>query len=384
MRKYIAFIITCLFPTIIFSQVYKQRLDSIKSERYDESIMQWNDASKSNLTYNTDGLLTNYRYSYWDTNTQEWFIYYQRTFSYDSNGNCTERIHDSWQIDTEQLLSIKRQEYSYDSNGNIVQLISYNLDANQQLDLSYKESYTWNSDNNLIQKYEYLWDTTTQQWTNANQDTLIYNANGVLIEFVREKWDEDVLQFVDENEDEYIYDTYGNRIEKIRSIWWQGQWRRQYQRKSTYDNAYSYNELILPHQPQINIFPYFMYDSTYTKVGFKHKMVFGSVQRWANNQWNDEGIANYYYSEQQLPTTIIKPRETNVVIYPNPSSNFIIFDLENPTSTTVELYDTQGKLICTQSLSADKKLAVGHLPKGVYFYQLQDTNKRYSGKIVVK
>ncbi|MBC2846676.1 T9SS type A sorting domain-containing protein [Winogradskyella flava] len=69
-------------------------------------------------------------------------------------------------------------------------------------------------------------------------------------------------------------------------------------------------------------------------------------------------------------------------IYPNPSSDFI--NIENPKNTVrnIELISISGQIVLNQNFKSDKRIAIQHLEKGVYFLRLNGDNYNSIRKII--
>jgi Leucine-rich repeat (LRR) protein len=86
-------------------------------------------------------------------------------------------------------------------------------------------------------------------------------------------------------------------------------------------------------------------------------------------------------------TTTLKPHKVNgrIFIYPNPTREYLLFDIENPSSILrVELYDLRGTKVLEKVLLKDNYISVSDLPKGIYLYRLHDSGNVYRGKITVE
>jgi len=63
--------------------------------------------------------------------------------------------------------------------------------------------------------------------------------------------------------------------------------------------------------------------------------------------------------------------------FPNPASNNITFQLNNPAVRYIQIYDMKGKLLqYVSAKTAKKKVYLGALSNGVYMYQLLDASKK--------
>ena len=77
-------------------------------------------------------------------------------------------------------------------------------------------------------------------------------------------------------------------------------------------------------------------------------------------------------------------KEPDFHVYPNPASEYLMIKLDNAsTSATFRLYNIDGIKVTEQKINSNT-IRVGHLPKGVYLYQFNDSGKVFRGKVVLK
>ncbi len=85
-------------------------------------------------------------------------------------------------------------------------------------------------------------------------------------------------------------------------------------------------------------------------------------------------------------TTGIEPvaAEPEILVYPNPVSNWLYLGLPNGESGVIKLYDSQNKLIRSQNVQevSTQKISLQNLPAGVYLLQYRSTNSSVVKKIV--
>lgn len=68
----------------------------------------------------------------------------------------------------------------------------------------------------------------------------------------------------------------------------------------------------------------------------------------------------------------------NVVsVFPNPSSSFINFETSNQGAKTISIYDINGKLIESRSLSSSLKLDVSNYAIGIYSYKIMSADNNF-------
>jgi hypothetical protein len=69
-------------------------------------------------------------------------------------------------------------------------------------------------------------------------------------------------------------------------------------------------------------------------------------------------------------------------VYPNPAANTISITLYGKSKYEIKLIDITGKLVLEQADFIGGDIDISHLPKGVYFIQLNDNDKWISKKII--
>lgn len=91
------------------------------------------------------------------------------------------------------------------------------------------------------------------------------------------------------------------------------------------------------------------------------------------------------YSLQQLTAgTESEVSLESVRVYPNPSSNQLTIEVENPIGLHFNLMDISGKQVISQEISQKTTILNLELPNGVYLFELQQNGgKRKTGKILL-
>ena len=179
----------------------------------------------------------------------------------------------------------------------------------------------------MILAINYGWNETQSKWNAWDSVVCTYDVNGNNTMTIKYIWDWDNSQWGIFCRTEFTYDSYGNMTSSISD----------------------FGDEPLP--------PY----------------VLG---------WNTK--TNYYYSEHNI-TFIPETPEKQISVYPNPATDFIVFDLTNMSETAiVELFDVEGKRVLEQKLSENKQISVSNLPKGLYMYKLINSGIIYTGKLVVE
>jgi len=220
-----------------------------------------------------------------------------------------------------------------------------------------KGENTYNANANMTLTIHYSWDEFTRQWVVSNKEEYTYNANGNLtLEIFYNNWDLITSQWQDISKEEYTYDAKGNNTSYSSYNWDETDslWVCDQKREFTYDA-----------NGNRTLFIFYLWDE------FTSQMVVNSR-------------TTYYYSEHNI-TFVPKIPENHISVYPNPASEYIVFEVTNISEPAlVEIFDNQGKKVLQQKLSENKHISVGKLPKGLYMYKLNNSGNIYTGKVIVK
>jgi hypothetical protein len=78
--------------------------------------------------------------------------------------------------------------------------------------------------------------------------------------------------------------------------------------------------------------------------------------------------------------------ENNISVHPNPASNYTTITIQNflPSEDwSFKLYDVTGKVLCSKKVQNNSFLIEkNHLSSGIYFYQIDNKAKSYTGKVI--
>ena len=109
-----------------------------------------------------------------------------------------------------------------------------------------------------------------------------------------------------------------------------------------------------------------------------------SYYKWvkASNSWVNDGKAVYYYSGINF-TSLPKTVASVIDIYPNPVSDYIKVSGVSGAAT-FNLYNLQGKLILSKTLTGDEPVNVSGLSRGAYTYNIIIDRKQQAGKLIKK
>lgn len=89
------------------------------------------------------------------------------------------------------------------------------------------------------------------------------------------------------------------------------------------------------------------------------------------------------YADDLAMTTIPNPDNSSVPgvsandvvrVYPNPASGSIYIDVLQGTDMTCKLINVSGQVVAVKALKGAEQIDITHLPGGVYFYAIEDSN----------
>ncbi|OEK07556.1 hypothetical protein A8C32_17315 [Flavivirga aquatica] len=111
-----------------------------------------------------------------------------------------------------------------------------------------------------------------------------------------------------------------------------------------------------------------------------------STSRGDWTQWKFVPISNTNKKTNANKTTT-KDYTKNVLMYPNPATNFVNIEIDNikkDIKTSVSLYSLDGKLILNQIFRGDKTtIRTSSLNKGVYILKVDNTKKATIKKLII-
>ena len=210
------------------------RLDSILGYDY-YSISNGLDWKKE-YTYDSNGNLTLWIWSNWDTDLNDWELSEKYEYTYASNGNLTLRIRSVWNTGGNWDFYY-RNEYNYDSNGNLTLYVSsrWNADINDWEGF-WKYEYTYDSNGNQTLWIWSIWDTDLNDWGLRKKDEYTYASigNQTLVIVIESIWDTDLNDWGLRKKYEYTFDSNGNLTLDKESWWdtdlndWEVHWKSEY------------------------------------------------------------------------------------------------------------------------------------------------------------
>jgi hypothetical protein len=357
-----------------------QKLDSTIYEALDNVSNQLVISFKAVYTYDANGFETSAIGYFWNDTTSQWMTGWKHETTYDVNENLTIKSTYFWDDLNNQWVYIEKQEYTYDNHRNLILDFAYHGIPDQLL-WAQKYENTYDASGNLLLDDTYDWEASHKLWVITRKSEYTYDTNGNLTAKILYNWDEGNSQWVLFYKMEFIYDASGNTTLNSNSYYntITDQWYVDFTKAAAYDN-----------NGNITV------DSTFSEEWGKSKSEYAYDNNekrfsqtdyyWneATSQWSIYQRYTYYYSELN-PTLIPGISERKISVYPNPATDFIVFDLTNISESAIaEIFDIQGKKVLEQKLSENKQISVSNLPKGLYMYKLNNNGNTYTGKFLIE
>ncbi|MDP2891169.1 MAG: T9SS type A sorting domain-containing protein [Bacteroidota bacterium] len=419
------------------AQAIKQRLDSYTYEELEEDGYEkgksefiydangmlthereyyWDEAaakmvfvSESETTYDVEKKRIQYINTYLDETTNQFVIEYRTTYSYDNNGNIKQTISYYWDT-TNNHAAQDKTDYTYDSSKNLIQIImSYFDESTNQFVFWYKDDYIYNGSGKETQHINYIWDNyfskqwepstkyestydsqgnlvvslessasnfnNTWIWTPDNKYEYTYDPKGLLTQILEYEMDSN-NQWKLDNKDIYIYDDSGNNTQSLYYYNWDlqtSQWDDVYKSEYTYDNRYTFNDLILPWG-----------DDEDSNNYFGHMITEISEYGWniSTKEWILEYEMAFAYSPVNV--TAINQLDAELSkVYPNPFSESVSFSIPGSYSEiSFELFDLQGRKLFAKAIGNNEKVNMEGFQSGMYLFKLNVDGKVQNGKLV--
>lgn len=258
----------------------------------------------------------------------------------------------------EQLSAIDK--WQYNSLGKEIEYINYGFDGENILP-NLKNQWIYNQNNKLERINNYIW--SNDNWQLASYSELVYENNTITeIGY----YNDESKKFVAANKTVTCLNINGG-IDTISYYNMEGgQWVGDIRMAAEYNEVLMVDDVVAPE--------YYFYElgSNYVPNVFK------------TYYWNDEGWflaqSNYYYYNVFVPTNNRTMTNNNLVVYPNPVSDFLIVNANR--NTKYEIVDMQGKVVKTATYNGSF-ISINDLESGIYVLRVKDLNN-YKSKTFVK
>ena len=341
---------------------------------YDDSTKQLVKSNKNEFTYDNPEKKTSSNEYYWNKSTKEWMNSLKWEYSYNYSGNLIYSYSYDWVKDSLAWKIHYKYEYTYDENEKLILQKCYywNNVLNDWNDSQEKTEYINDFNGNRICSILYFMQYGSNVWEYLSKAEYSYDINNKQTSFIYYDWNDTISQWKIWHKEEKTYDEFGN-IETTTYTHISNENLFSQKIDYIYDYSFNFSDLIFPYWKNQNIFSGSVILKEY--IGYTLK----------NGNWLCLGKIKFYYSGF-LPNNITNISTTKLSVFPNPTSDFVSFNLNNNTAnnSTIEFYDIQGKLVLSQKIVSNQQVSVSNLKSGIYLYKINSNDKIYEGKISIK
>lgn len=403
-------IFATFFGVIVFgpsanSQTFiKQKLDGQIVENWDNQAKTWVNYWKFGFTYDNNGNNTEALNYAWDTVSNTWGVYEKLTYAYSADGKNTEWIQYKWSPLLNNWEGMSKYVPTYDANMNIPEEIYYFWDAAENTWVnSSKNINTFDSVGKLTATIRNFWNPAGKSWVNSSKSVMTYDVNGNISENILFYWSSGMNNWANMSRQVYSFDVHGKCTEEVDYRWvettgtwindsryaylfdadmnlseshfyrWDAsgsKWLNYYYDVSTYDNTYSYSDLIIPYY--------------YGDTPYNHMLTQLVSYEFDGNEWVSLDKWTFHYTEVNLAGISENPQEYGIEAFPNPASEYVTFRIKGAaTGFTAEVFDIQGKKCLSQESWNGRPVSIKYLPKGLYMYRLTNPKISFSGKLLI-
>jgi hypothetical protein len=330
------------------------REDSLIMEFWDETKEEWSLFGKTENTFDVNGQLTTAIFYFADEGN---FVPIEKTeYDYDNDGNRTRSTEYEDEGGTGEWTVSDKYEYFPDASGKDTTELGYDWDSDaQSWNLESKSEFTYDASGNLIQTIDYRTEGVDKPWIPKWKHEKDYDSNGNDTLLTTYRWNETSEQWDPSERIAQTHDEDGNVILHYHEYWDEDTNQWEFQDREKY-------EIVV---------------TDYTKQEVAYE--------WdeSGNKWDPIYRLTYYHSDPV--TSINNAGSAAVRVYPNPATEFIVFDgIETPGTAYVEIFEIHGKIVLSQPIDNSQKVSVRHLSHGLYLYRYSVVSKTYTGKLIIK
>jgi hypothetical protein len=375
--------------------------------------------SKTYFEYNDKNQLSKTYDVFWDTDLHEWEnISGYDTFQYDESGRITEIIYYDF-LTTAGYFPDRKLVFRYDENENNHERILYSYEDTyiqtepifEIIDSSYLQIQdstiiSYNTDGQIIEEsYYVLWGL--HEWRHLCNETLSYNENDEVELVERFKRNNETGELEFDNSEKYTFNEQNQLagIEFRTSNDMTGEiepsfaYEFEVEDDGTFSTRYMYRYLqgvrelcttiTYEYDTSINILDliipetYQFTPQMWPKTIFNHKLdsyyIYYEIDFGTQN--NNSSYTYYNYSidgissSENIPISIVN-------VFPNPSKDYLIFELPKNEETNLSIFNANGLLQSKHNIKETSKIDVSLFKSGIYFYIIEQQGKQQIGQFV--
>ena len=323
-----------------------------------DSMKQWADQERTLNTYDENNQLINEVQQQWYGGA--WVNVSQTINTYDSNKDQTVELIQNW--DGSIWNNIFQLVFTYDNNHNQLTRTSQHWTGTDWADGT-RQLSTYDGSNRLTMK---LFQNYIGNWNDVSRSFYDYDINNDLDTILYQKWNFNA--WVDDYRNLYDFDDRHNRILILEQLAvgvnvWEDQDRYDY----TYDQ-YDHITHLLNSQFENNAWTnVYQYNLINDDDQNRATEVF---QTW-DNEWVNADSTQYYYTGITATQDFFDHRK--MTILPNPTSDFLFVEYDEPINGTVAIYSSTGTKLLEFKSNHEQTflLNVSSFHPGVYFVALQ-------------
>ncbi|MCA1752530.1 MAG: T9SS type A sorting domain-containing protein [Cryomorphaceae bacterium] len=350
--------------------------------------------SRETFTYQEDGLMA--ETIEYDWYSDVWMPDTKYVFEYDEQDNLSEVVRFQWDAINEGFEEFGKEDYTYNETGGLLEFRISNRVANEWVN-SAKETYTLDSDDNTVLAIISFWQVLSETWYPVYSDEYTYNSDGLEIEVVNFSWSAAVEDFTPDAKTVRVYND-SDKLLSEEFFFWSNQdsgWQPGYLDTFDYDEAGN-RDVIVNYEWDENsqdYLPFDMFTGNFNNDypvsdimlpellivdGIDHMPLASSNYFYQSGEWVEETNEELYYTFFDV-TSVKDVSGSPFAVYPNPFRESIRF---NQPLQRFTLYDLQGRVVMQKQLTGAVEVNAGHLPAGIYVYQVESSNSVQTGKLV--
>jgi hypothetical protein len=336
------------------------------SQTWDTTKHQWKNNTKNEYEFNQAGYLIRDISQNWNPNLNVWEKEEKIEYTY-IDFNLSEEHTTLWDEEVEIWLDLSVKSYAYDDSGRPAEMI-YKTWSNYQWVNNTQDIYQYKEDK-LEVLYHNQW--VESEWRNQQKDIYTYDTEGKPITVLTKMWNINDTTWEDQIRFTFTYDAFDNVSEILIAMPIQNIWIDIAKEILEYNTDFYTYQLALP----VTFTSEDMIPMNNMLVGLKLYMIDDTFA------WKEVLKTNAFYSSYEF-NFIAHERTFNLLVYPNPASEFIVFDIVDKSS--LEIFDLQGHIVLERKIAKGEKVNIEKLCQGVYFYKIQNNNNIHTGKFVKK
>jgi hypothetical protein len=353
--------------------------DGIRTEyveqHYDQNISgNWVNDTLISYSYDDFGDLLAETWKYWNTDNNKWINFFRGTYTYDDIGNLTSELYENWDNDKNEWMKDYRWTYEY--NDQLVEdkdLLELWDEKTETWKDSLKVTYEYHESGELATYLEQEW--TGDQWENAYREQTEYNNNQEPVMITFGPWDNEKNGWQQFGVIEYTYHVPGEISEEVVKYWNQDNLTWDIQAYDKYDE---FGDRVESFEKQWDDELDKYVEGTrilnnYHNSGLPKEVIY---QTWSVEDQDWINLEKIKYFWEGLSVNKIHDPFNHVVISPNPSDGHFRVEMRggnNPLDFHCTVYGLSGIILHDKKKTINGNsfhMNLTGIPPGQYFLRL--------------